>query len=189
MLKRTFDEDLKMAVEFHGHLCAGQVLGTRLSRIALEYFGIQDPYDYKDLVAFVEADRCVADAVTSVANCHIGRRRLKWRDLGKMAATFYDCNSGQAIRIAGASTAKAAEGQDIVEFFNAIPDNELFKAQLVEVDINEYDLPGHPKKSVICEQCGEKVMDNRDVQKDGRTLCKTCAGEVSYYKVLGDWQI
>ena len=31
MLKRTFDEDLQRAIAFHGHMCAGQVIGCRMA--------------------------------------------------------------------------------------------------------------------------------------------------------------
>ena len=57
MLKRTFEEDLDRAVAFHGHLCGGQVIGTRMARLALGYFHIEDPDTYRDLIAFVECDR------------------------------------------------------------------------------------------------------------------------------------
>ncbi|MDR1712768.1 MAG: FmdE family protein [Coriobacteriales bacterium] len=184
MSKTSFKEDLEKAVAFHGHLCAGQVIGTRISRLALEHFGIEDAESYRDLVAFVEADRCLADAITSVTACHIGKRRLKWHDLGKMAACFYDIPSGKAIRIASINNEKAPEGADLVEYFEQFSDEQMFKVEDVELDIDEYDLPGRPKRSVICEQCGEKVMDNRDVEVDGQVLCKTCAGLESYYRVL-----
>jgi formylmethanofuran dehydrogenase subunit E len=185
-MKRSFDEDLKKAIAYHGHLCAGQVIGTRISRVALEYFGIEDGEEYRDLVAFVEADRCLADAVTSIAGCHIGKRRLKWHDYGKMAASFYDINSGKAIRIASINNEKAAPDDDLVEFFNRFSDSEMFRVQEVELDIDEYDLPGRPKRSVYCESCGEKVLDNRDVEVDGKALCKVCAGEKPYYQVIGE---
>ena len=99
MLKRPFAEDLQRAISFHGHMCAGQVIGCRMARLAMEFFHIEDPDTYRDLIAFVECDRCLADAVISVANCHLGRRRLKWYDYGIMAASFYDIASGRAIRI------------------------------------------------------------------------------------------
>jgi len=187
-MSRTFDEDLKQAVSFHGHLCAGQIIGTRIARIALRYFEIEDPDSYRDLVAFVEADRCLADALTSVAGCHIGKRRLKWHDFGKMAASFYDMNAKKAIRIASKNFEKAKPGEDLVEFFNQFSDEEMFRIQEVELELTEYDLPGSPKVHVVCESCGEHVLDNRHVEKDGKILCKACAGEPLYYRVIGELQ-
>ena len=184
MARRTFVEDLERAVAYHGHLCGGQILGTRISRIALDYFDIEKPEGYRDLIAFVEADRCVADAVSSITCCHIGRRRLKFHDLGKMAASFYDMGSDKAIRIASMSAVRPADADDPVEFYNRFSDGELFSIWEVKVNLDEYDLPGRPKKSVRCALCGEKVMDNRDVEVEGQTLCKVCAGEDSYYSVI-----
>ena len=181
---RSFEEDLAIAIEYHGHLCAGQILGTRVSRLALKYFGIEEPETYKELIAFIEADRCIADAVSSVTRNNIGRRRLKFHDYGKMAATFYDMTSKKAIRIVSVGTLRPAQGEDQIAFFNQLSDSELFSLYEVEVKLDEYDLPGRPLKSVICASCGEKVMDNRDVLVDGETLCKVCAGQPSYYQII-----
>lgn len=184
MLKRTFEEDLERAVSFHGHLCAGQVIGTRMSRLAMEYFHIEDPDTYRDLIAFVECDRCLADAVISVANCHLGRRRLKWYDYGIMSASFYDIASGKAIRISQSnSVGKAPHGHDeMLAFFAAFSDDELFIVHEVELpDFLEYDLPGKPRKTEVCERCGERIHDGRGIERDGHVYCRRCAGEHVYY--------
>lgn len=180
--KRTFEEDLALAVAYHGHLCAGQVLGTRIARMGLAHFGIEEPESYRDLIAFVEADRCLADAVCSVAKCNIGRRRLKWFDYGKMAATFYDIKSDSAIRISSIGQARPAPGEDLVEFYSQFSDEEFFRVQDVVVNIDEFDLPGKPKAHAVCEKCGERVLDNRHVIEDRRMLCKACAGLPIYYR-------
>jgi formylmethanofuran dehydrogenase subunit E len=185
-MKRSFEQDLERAIRYHGHLCAGQVIGTRITRAALEYLGIEDALEYRDLIAFVEADRCIADAVSTVANCQIGRRRLRWYDYGKMAASFYDMKTGRAIRVASIKRERVADGEDVLAFFNSFSDRELLKIQKVEIDLDEYDFPGKPRRSVFCESCGEKVMDNRDIQLEGKTLCKTCAGQPVYYRVVGE---
>ena len=93
---------LAAAAEAHGHLCAGQVLGVRLAMLGLQKLGIEDPRgkDRKRLVTFVEIDRCATDAVGLVTGCRLGKRALKFRDWGKMAATFVDLSTGKAVRIA-----------------------------------------------------------------------------------------
>lgn len=184
MLKKTFEEDLAQAVAYHGHLCVGQILGTRIARLGLAYFAIEEPENYRDLIAFVEADRCVADAVCSVAKCQIGRRRLKWYDYGKMAASFYDLPTKRAVRIVTMSDKKAGPDDDPIAFFGAIPDSDLFRVQEVAIDLDEYDIPGKPQRHVVCERCGEHVMDNRDVLVEGKTLCQACAGQPVYYRVI-----
>ena len=184
MLKRTFDEDLERAIAFHGHLCAGQVIGTRMARLAMAYFHIEDADTYRDLVAFVECDRCLADAVISVANCHLGRRRLKWYDYGIMSASFYDLATGRAIRISQRpGVPKAPHDKDeMLAFFASRSDAELFCVHEVTLpDFEEFDLPGRPRKTQICEVCGERVHDGRGIERDGHTYCRRCAGEHVYY--------
>lgn len=184
MSERTFEEDLQRAIAFHGHMCAGQIIGTRMARIALKHFGIEDPYSYRDLVAFVECDRCLADAVISVANCHLGRRRLKWADYGIMAATFYDLGSDRAIRIAERPDVPHAphDKQEMLAFFAELTDDELFYAhEVLLTDFDEFDLPGRPRKKQYCEVCGDLIHDNRAIERDGHTYCRRCAGEHVYY--------
>ena len=181
--KRTFEEDLARAVAFHGHLCGGQVIGTRMARLALAYFGIDDADTYRDLVAFVECDRCLADAVTVVANCHIGRRRLKWYDYGIMSASFYDMATGRAIRISQRTDAPhCGHGTDPVAFFAEVPDAMLFHVHEVELpDLAPEDLPSGSRKTLVCDGCGERVHDGRAIERDGRVYCRRCAGEHVYY--------
>jgi formylmethanofuran dehydrogenase subunit E len=99
---KSLDEYLRDAELAHGHLCAGQVLGVRLAMLGLQKLAIDDPQgqDRKRLVTFVEIDRCATDAVAVVTSCRLGKRALKFRDWGKVAATFVDVSTGRAIRIA-----------------------------------------------------------------------------------------
>src|ERR1700720_2750760 len=106
----SLDDYLREAEQAHGHLCAGQVLGVRLAMLGLEKLGIEDPRgnkeDRKRLVTFVEIDRCATDAIAVVTGCRLGKRALKFRDWGKMAATFVDLSSSRAIRIAARESSK-----------------------------------------------------------------------------------
>src|SRR3954454_11829646 len=104
----SIDEFLADAAAAHGHLCAGQVLGVRMAMLGLEKLGIDDPRgkDRKRLVTFVEIDRCATDAVAVVTGCRLGKRALKFRDWGKVAATFVDVSTGSAIRVVARETAK-----------------------------------------------------------------------------------
>src|SRR5262244_2207695 len=105
---KSLDEFLADAAQAHGHLCAGQILGVRLAMLGLERLGIDDPRgaDRKRLITFVEIDRCATDAVMVVTGCRLGKRALKFRDWGKMAATFVDVNSGRAVRVAAKESSK-----------------------------------------------------------------------------------
>src|SRR6202142_1764608 len=104
----TLDDLLEQAKVAHGHLCAGQVLGVRLAMLGCSRLGIEQPRgrDRKRLVTFVEIDRCATDAIGVVTGCRLGKRALKFRDWGKMAATFVDLASGRAIRVVALESSK-----------------------------------------------------------------------------------
>jgi formylmethanofuran dehydrogenase subunit E len=177
MQRRSFREDLQIAVDFHGHLCGGQIIGTRIARFALDYFGAYESDAKPDLIAFVEADRCLADAICSVTGLTMGKRRLKWMDYGKMAATFYHVATGEALRI---HTAKIRPGDEVVDkvaFYEALSDDQLIIAEQVEVFLEPGDLPGKPQNTEVCAVCGEHVHDGRAVIRDGKPFCKACLGE------------
>src|SRR5580704_7547377 len=148
---KTLEEYLELAVEAHGHICAGQVLGVRLAMLGLRELGIEDPVrDRKRLVTYVEIDRCVTDAVALVAGCRLGKRALKFFDWGKVAATFVDLQSGRAVRIAAREDSKKRaremfpalekeEGQQ--RAYRVLPDETVFGKQWVGVEIRPEDLP------------------------------------------------
>lgn len=163
----TFEQDLQQAVAYHGHLCSGQILGVRIARLAAARLGVEDPRANRDIIAIVECDRCIADAVSSVTGCTLGRRRLKFMDYGKMAATLIDVHTGQGVRVHCIGKKHAPKGGDLVAFYQAIPDEALFAVQAVQVPLRPEDLPGPPISRVICARCGEDILDNRQVAQGG----------------------
>jgi formylmethanofuran dehydrogenase subunit E len=190
---KSLAEYLELAAAAHGHICAGQVLGVRLAMLGMKELGIEDPIaERKRLVTYVEIDRCVTDAVALVANCRLGKRALKFRDWGKVAATFCDLRTGRAIRIAAKESSKQAakdlfpelpkeEGQQ--KAYAQLPDDVLFSKEWVKVDIPPEDLPGFKGPRVVCAECGEGINFNRQIVRAGRTLCRACAGERYYSEV------
>jgi formylmethanofuran dehydrogenase subunit E len=190
---RPLNELLEEAKAAHGHLCAGQVLGVRMALCGLRALGIEDPRgrDRKRLVTFVEIDRCATDAIGVVTGCRLGKRALKFRDWGKMAATFVDLESGRAIRVAAKESSKdlARERHPELDNKNAqqmlayreLSDDELFTTQSVVVKIGPEEMPGFKGERIVCEQCGEGINYHREVVRAGRTLCQACAGH-SYYR-------
>jgi formylmethanofuran dehydrogenase subunit E len=180
---RSLEEDLAVAQAFHGHLCHGMVMGVRLARYACRELGIDDPLSYRDLVVYVEMDRCASDAVSVAAGVTLGRRRLKWVDYGKMAATFVDLASGRALRVAPRpDVPHAGRDTDPLELWKGWTDEQLFSCTPVKLTVPEEDKPGRSVRSVICEGCGEKVQDAREVVQEGKTLCRACANG-PYYQV------
>jgi formylmethanofuran dehydrogenase subunit E len=179
---RTLEEDLAAARTYHGHLCHGMVMGVRMARYGCRVLDIDDPRSYRDLLVYVEMDRCASDAVGVVAGVTLGRRRLKWMDYGKMAATFVDLASGRAVRLAPRpEVPHAGREQDPLVYWNDWSDEQLFTLTPVQVDVPATDMPGRPIRTVECARCGEKVQDGREVVREGETLCRACSGE-AYYK-------
>ena len=192
---KSLDQYLRDAEQAHGHLCAGQVLGVRLAMLGLEKLGIDDPHgkDRKRLVTFVEIDRCATDAVAVVTGCRLGKRALKFRDWGKVAATFVDVEKGKAIRIAAKESSKALarqlhpeienKNQQQMLAYREISVDDLFATQWVRVDLSPEEFPGYKGERTTCSQCGEGINFRREVQREGKVLCRACAGE-SYYQPL-----
>jgi formylmethanofuran dehydrogenase subunit E len=190
---KSFDEYLELAAVAHGHLCAGQVLGVRMAMLGLREIGITDPIaERKRIVTYVEIDRCLTDAVALVANCRLGKRALKVRDWGKVAATFIDLQTGRALRIAAKESSKRAAKEMFPDMpkdagqqkaYAQLSDEILFDRKWVRVEVRPEDLPGFKGPRVVCDECGEGINFRREVLQSGRTLCRSCAGE-SYFAEL-----
>jgi formylmethanofuran dehydrogenase subunit E len=177
----------------HGHLCAGQILGVRLAMLGCERLGIADPRgaDRKRLVTFVEIDRCATDAIAVVTGCRLGKRALKFRDWGKMAATFVDLSSGRAIRIAALESSKerarelypdiAGKNPQQMHAYRQMPDAELFSEQWVTVPLEAREMPGYKSARITCAVCGEGINYDREILREGATLCQGCADPAARY--------
>lgn len=185
---KSLEEHLAETAEFHGGDCPGQTLGVRLARAGLERIGIDDPLSdrwRKNIMVYVEIDRCAADAVMVVTGCRVGKRTLKIVDHGIMAATFINLEAGRAMRVtareeARSLAAKYAPGEpDKYEqqrlAYRVMPENELLDFEEVEVDIPPEDMPGSPISRVVCTECGDSVQDMREVIINGKVLCRPCA--------------
>jgi len=192
---KSLEEYLVLAAEYHKHLCPGQVLGVRMAMLGLRSIGIEEPEKYaKRLLTFVEIDRCATDAVSLVTGCRLGQRSLKYLDYGKVAATFVNLETRQAVRVAAREDSRlrakcmfpemAGAYRQQLGAYKVLNDQDLFNIQPVQVRLRPEDLPGQPRSRVLCEECGEGINDGRERVVGGRTLCRPCAGE-GYYEPTG----
>ena len=190
------DQLVEAASRAHGHLCPGQVIGVRMALLGLGLLGYQCPLvmpQIKNVVGFVEIERCLADAVATASGLRFGRGSLKLVNLGLLAATFLDIPSGRAVRIRSRDEARDlapsyAPGQASphaaqVIAYRLMPDRELFEARWVRVDLKPEDMPGARPPKVPCEACGVLVRSGQVRRVDGRPLCAVCAGQ-AYFTML-----
>jgi formylmethanofuran dehydrogenase subunit E len=192
---KSFEEYVALAEQAHGHMCAGQILGLRLAIYGMKLLDIDDPTgkDRKRLLTWVEIDRCATDAVAVVTGCRLGKRALKYRDFGKVAATFCDLERDRAVRVVALDSSKeraralhpeiADKNAQQMAAYREMPDRELFSHHWVRVRVAPEDMPGFKGARAVCAQCGETVNFRREVAVGDRTLCRACAGE-RYYEPL-----
>ena len=173
---------LEKARNFHGDVCPGIVMGTRMTIAAMRKLGMDPKERNRDLIVYVEIDRCMTDAVQAITGVSLGHRTLKYIDYGKFAATFVDMTKNKAVRVSTINRPNP-EGEDMkatVERLSNMPEEELIKMEEINIGVPENDVPGFPKQTTSCEICGEKIMDGREVILNDETLCRACA-EGAYY--------
>lgn len=190
------DELLRECEVLHGHICPGQVLGARMALVGCELIGVGDPRgaDRKKLIVWVEVDRCMTDALSAVTGVRLGRRTLKFLDYGKVAATFLNTDTGEAVRVAALDSSRALADTRYASLqskkerqmlaYREASVAELFKIEAVSVDFRETDAPGRPRTRVTCERCLEGINDGREITgRGGELLCRPCAGG-AYYELI-----
>lgn len=186
------------AVRFHGHLCPMFYLGLRMGKLALKTLGRGKEKGLK-LLAVVEFNNCLADGIQFVTGATYGKNALYYKEHGKFAASFYDLVTDKSIRIVvkndvlekvleyglKGEEVKSLPPKDrkkeadalfmwakrVVEELKGMKDEELFDvgaALLFEAD------PIPSLAHLHCLACGEIVLADFAVEKDGRTFCKEC---------------
>jgi len=163
--------------------------------LGLDRLGITDPLgaDRKRLVTYIEIDRCATDAIGMVTGCRLGKRALKFRDWGKMAATFVDLSSGRGLRIVALEDSRELASQLYPHIeprsrqqmlaYRELSDAQLFREQWVRVNVEASEMPGTKGDRVLCPRCGEGVNFGRFVDVEGERLCLSCARpELRYWQ-------
>ncbi len=129
--------------------------------------------------------------------CTVGHCTLRVIDFGKVAATFVDAQTGCAIRIvprpgireAALLYAPEANGrwQAQLTGYQIMPDDELLTVQPVRLTLSLEALLSKPGYKANCEVCGEEIINEREVVRDGKVLCKACAGQSYYITGTNQW--
>lgn len=178
----------------HDHLCPRQVLGVRMGLYAGELFGLSLPSPDKRLFVFVETDGCLTDGIAVATGCWWGNRTMRLVDYGKSAATFVDVQTEQAIRISPSIEARA-RARDYapqapdrwhaqLAAYQVMPNAELLNAREVVLAVSLKGIISRHGGRVICAECGEDIINEREMRRDGIILCRACASG-AYYSTAG----
>ncbi len=181
---------LEASAARHDHLCPKQVLGARMALLAGRLLAIDLPQTGKRLLVILETDGCTADGVSVASGCTVGHRTLRIEDYGKVAATFVDTETERALRIVPRAAARelaahyAAEAQARWQMqlvgYQQMPDDLLLACQDVRLTPSIAAIVSKPHLRVDCRICGEEIINQREIVRDGVVLCRACAGG-SYY--------
>jgi len=171
---------LEGLILFHGHICPGLAIGYRATLAGLERLGVERAED-EELIAIVENDSCSVDAAQFLAGATFGKGNFFFHDYGKQVFTFARRDDNHAVRVAlkpekkRPSKIKDAEWrEERVKYILDAPLEDLFTISDVEIELPP---SARIRSSVICESCGEPVMETRTVSHEGKTICRDCAGE------------
>jgi formylmethanofuran dehydrogenase subunit E len=192
---------LEKGLWFHGHKCPAMPMGLRASLAAMEALGVERTSD-SALFALVEIDEnhcatCFADGIQVATGCTFGKGNIKKLHYGKWGLTLVDKKRGKAVRVA--PLAEAMQANKRTEFMRlrkagtpptqidpAISEPLVARVMAAPVEtllsvseVFDYqwkeEIP-HTFESVVCDECGEMVVERNARVRDGRVLCIPCAG-------------
>ena len=193
-------ELLAFGQKFHGHKCPAMPMGLRVALAAMEKLGVTHAPDGQ-LEAILELDEehcatCFADGVQVATGCTYGKGNIKRLGYGKWGLTLIDKKTKRAIRVVAkteammkskqskfmeqrksgipASQVPAEVADPLVEMVSNTPDEMLLN--IGEVFTKEWKEAAHTFESVVCDQCGEMVVERNARLKEGKVLCIPCSG-------------
>ncbi|MFC1833913.1 FmdE family protein [Thermodesulfobacteriota bacterium] len=196
-----FPEEFQACIDFHGHVCPGLAIGYVAAKAGIDMLGLSRSGD-EEVVAVVENDSCAVDAVQVLLGCTFGKGNFIFRDWGKQVFTFIDRTTSRAVRasfsggkLPGGEKRRALKkkidsGQTtdadfkeweesrkeaVLALINADP-GDFFQLEQVQVEMPPLAAIMSTKP---CEDCGEATVTTRLENKDGRLLCRGCAGSTA----------
>lgn len=186
---------IEQSAKNHDHLCPRQVLGVRAGVAGLGALNLppNTDHEHKRVMVILETDGCFADGVSAATGCTVGHRTLRIEDSGKVGVTFADTKTGAAVRVAPKDGVreKAAEyaPEETKHYFaqlkgyQIMPEEELFKFQRVQLITPVEKIVSRHGPRKRCAVCGEEIINEREVEQDGKVLCRNCAG-CGYYEEI-----
>ena len=189
--------DLGMAL--HGHKCPAMPMGLRVGAAAMNALGVERAPDGQ-LLALVELGEdhcatCFADGIQVITGCTFGKGNIKKLNFGKWGVTLVEVATGRAVRVTPTAQAMLiskqssfmqdyrAKGvpaskvppevvQPLVERVMGAADEQILSVG----DVFHYDVPHHPHSfsGLVCEECGEMVVEGYASLVNGKKVCIPC---------------
>jgi len=185
---------LEKSMQDHDHLCPRQILGVRIGLAGMQALGFEEPPTKKQLLVISETDGCFVDGVIAATDCTVGHRTLRVEDYGKVAVTFVDTKSGRAIRVAPQRDVRERACAFIAEeprhyfaqmqAYQVMPEEEMLSIQEVVLNTPVEQIASRAGVRVNCDMCGEEIMNEREIIREGLTLCRACADGGYYQSTL-----
>ena len=172
------DTSYKDMIAFHGHSCPGLTIGYRMTKAALNFLSESRSTD-EELVAIVENNACGVDALQYISGCTFGKGNLIFKDYGKHVFTLYDRKTKKGVRVVfkdrAVPKAMRKDRDQLINWLLSAPEEEIVSLKEVRIDEPE---PARIMKTVICDFCGEGVMETRTRKVNGKTACIPCAEKI-----------
>ncbi|MEW6664644.1 MAG: FmdE family protein [Thermodesulfobacteriota bacterium] len=188
-------ELIEKTTAFHGHWCPGLAVGIRAAEWALQEMGKASD---EEIVAVVETDNCAVDAIQFITGCTFGKGNLIHKDYGKNAFTFYRRRDGKAARLVARAGIYGDARPVLGKLHKKMREQGLSQEEekvwretraavskkIMESDVKdlfEFKTPIDPAPKaarilspMVCESCGESVMETRTRHFGGQLLCIPC---------------
>ncbi|MCP4139145.1 MAG: formylmethanofuran dehydrogenase [Chloroflexi bacterium] len=187
------EEILAESASRHKSLCPRQVLGSRVALAGSAAISMDVPRKDKRLLVIVETDGCFVSGIETVTGCGVNHRTLRVEDYGKIAATFINIKTGEAVRVAPRLDVRQRaldyapdekrRYYAMLKGYQDMPDEELLSIEEVVLTEPVESIISRAGVRVNCENCGEEIINEREITRDNRVLCRPCASP-AYYKTV-----
>lgn len=182
---------LENSAALHRHLCPRQILGVRIGFAGADMLGIEVPRSDKKMLVIVETDGCFISGIQTATGVGVNYRTLRVVDYGKVAATFVNIVSGEAIRIFPHPDVRqtawdfAPPGETrryyaMLYGYQVMPLEKLLFFEQVQLKTKVTTLISRPGVRVDCSQCGEEILNEREIVIQGQFFCAACAYDKYY---------
>lgn len=183
----------------HGHKCPAMPMGLRVGAAAMNALGVERAKDGQ-LLALVEIGddhcaTCFGDGVQMITGCTFGKGNIKKLYYGKWGVTLVEVSTGRAVRVTPKAEAMVANKQ--TEFFKeyrekgvpaskvpaevvdplvqrvmGAPDEKL----LAVSEVFNYEIKRRPHSfsSLVCDECGEMVVEGYARLFGEKKVCIPC---------------